>query len=119
MQLERSRVDEAAPVVTGRVDAASADLVFTGWRASKALQESFNPFVELDQARALRDRAMHRFLVKAGQLIGAPSLARAASAQMEIIAGLIRRGWSLGSIENYLRVRIDKALWAELITSHR
>jgi hypothetical protein len=52
MLFSRSRVDEANPVVTGRADEETANVVFPGWRGDEALQRRANPFVELHEARA-------------------------------------------------------------------
>lgn len=115
MDGQRSRVDEAAPVVTGRTDADAADVVFAGWRQSRFFMESFNPFIELIEARGLRDGVMSRFLLKPGHLVGdLDEEHRAAKAQTELMFGLIRRGWAREFVERYLLVQIDKVSWTTL-----
>jgi hypothetical protein len=115
MDGQRSRVDEAAPVVTGRADADAADTVFSGWRQSKLFMESFNPFIELIEARGLRDTVLSRFVLKPGHLVGEfDPKHRAAKAQTELMFGLIRRGWAREFVERYLLVRIDPVSWTTL-----
>jgi hypothetical protein len=117
MFLPRSRVDEANPVVTGRADAETANTVFPGWRTDEDTQRAFNPFVELTEARALRDKILHKFLLKPGHITGVPTKDLAVVAQTSLMAVIItERGWPKQSIERYFGVEIPDDQWRGFYT---
>jgi hypothetical protein len=113
MFLPRSRVDEANPVVTGRADAATANVVFPGWRSDEALQQRLNPFVELHEARRIRDQVLRKFVLKPGHITGVPTKDLAVVAQLTLILTLIKeRGWGRNQLDPYFGIEISDEEWA-------
>lgn len=112
MFLPRSRVDEANPVVGGRSDAETANVVFPGWRSDEPLQQKFNPFVELIEARKMRDLVLRRFVLKPGDLTGAPTkdLARVGQTALAKQLAVIRK-WPKASVERYFGITIPDDEW--------
>lgn len=110
-------MNEAAPVVTGRSDAETAGIVFAGWRTNPELQERFNPFVELQAAREVRDRVLRRFLLKPGHLAQLPREEKARHRAMAAIGDILRllateRRWGRVLIAAYLGREIPDDVWA-------
>jgi hypothetical protein len=113
MLFSRSRVDEANPVVTGRADTETANVVFPGWRGDEAIQRRVNPFVELTEVRALRDRVLRKFLLKPGHITGVPTKDLAVVAQLTLILTIIKeRGWGRDQLEPYFGIQISDDEWA-------
>jgi hypothetical protein len=111
MFLPRSRVDEANPVVTGRADIETANVVFPGWRTDEGAK-AFNPFVELTEARALRDSVLHKFVLKPGHITGDPAKDLAVVAQTTLILRIKReRGWPREAVERYFGIEISEEVW--------
>lgn len=112
MFLPRSRVDEANPVVTGRADTETANVVFPGWRMDEAMQRRINPFVELTEVRALRDHVLRKFALKPGHITGVPTKDLAVVAQLTLILTIIReRGWGRAQLDPYFGIEISDEEW--------
>lgn len=105
----RSCVNEAAPMVTGKLDEATIALVFAAHRNPLVRLERFNPYIELDLARRERDRVCQNHGVKPGHLIAPPAepdpdkgddqlIVRRRAAQEDLIDYLIGRTWSVDMV---------------------
>ncbi|KOX53864.1 hypothetical protein ADL19_14930 [Streptomyces purpurogeneiscleroticus] len=99
--------------MTGRADVETANVVFPGWRTDEATQQRLNPFVELTEVRALRDRVLRKFLLKPGAITGVPTKDLAVVAQLTLVLTIIKeRGWGRTSIERYFGIEISDEEWA-------
>ncbi|WP_298962481.1 hypothetical protein [uncultured Methylobacterium sp.] len=95
--------------------------VFGNWRQDPELMARFNPLVELNAAREIRDRVLAHLLVKPGQLVRLPDEPRARQRAQVALVDITRllageRRWGRLLINRYLGIEMPDEVWAMVMT---